>query len=136
MTARDLAELKEFLKNLREELAKMQGKQEDLADKTEKAPDQDLPEMEGKQKTLDELLKKDLDLAKKILDREKARKMRKPEFPDEPFAGDPKDAGRPRRRRTPRRRPTPRRRARTPTVRSPRRKRTVWTTRKTCSSRP
>jgi hypothetical protein len=90
MTARDLEELKEFLKNLREELAKMQGKQEDLADKTEKAPDKDIPEMEGKQKTLDELLKKDLDLAKKILDREKARKMRK-EFPEEPFVGDPKE---------------------------------------------
>jgi hypothetical protein len=91
MTAQDLAELKDFLKNLREELAKMQGKQEDLADKTDKAPDKELPDVEQKQLTLDELLKKDLDLAKKILDREKARRMRKPEFPDEPFAGDPKE---------------------------------------------
>jgi hypothetical protein len=90
MTARDLEELKEFLKNLREELGKVQGKQEDLADKTEKAPDRNLPELEGKQKTLDELLKKDLDLAKKILDRERARKLKK-EFPEEPFAGDPKE---------------------------------------------
>jgi hypothetical protein len=91
MTARDLEELKEFLKNLRDELGKWQGKQEDLADKTDKAPEKDIPELEGKQKTLDELLKKDLDLAKKILDREKARRMRKPDFPDEPFAGDPKE---------------------------------------------
>jgi hypothetical protein len=92
MTAQDLAELKEFLKNLREELAKMQGKQEDLAEKTDKAPDKELPDIEQKQLTLDELLKKDLDLAKKILDREKARRMlRKPEFPYEPFAGDPKE---------------------------------------------
>jgi hypothetical protein len=90
MTARDLEELKEFLKNLRQELGKMQGKQEDLADKTEKASERDIPEMEGKQKTLDELLKKDLDLAKKILDRERARKLKK-EFPEEPLAGDPKE---------------------------------------------
>lgn len=102
MTARDLEELKEFLKNLRAELGKLQGKQEDLADQTEKAPDRDLPEFEGKQKTLDELLKKDLDLAKKILDREKARKMRKPEFPDDPLSGDPKE-----RRTAPREEDTP-----------------------------
>jgi hypothetical protein len=90
MTARDLEDLREFLKNLRQELGKMQGKQEDLADRTEKAPDKDIPDFEGKQKTLDELLKKDLDLAKKILDREKARKLKK-DFPEEPFAGDPKE---------------------------------------------
>lgn len=90
MTARDLEELKEFLKNLRQELGKVHGKQEDLADKTEKAPDKNIPDFEGKQKTLDELLKKDLDLAKKILDRERARKLKK-EFPEEPFAGDPKE---------------------------------------------
>ncbi|HEX3149024.1 MAG TPA: hypothetical protein VHR66_13165 [Gemmataceae bacterium] len=90
MTARDLEDLKEFLKNLREELARMQGKQEDLADKTEKAPDKELPELDKKQTTLDELLKKDLDLAKKILDRERARKLRK-EFPDDLAAGDSKE---------------------------------------------
>lgn len=91
MTARDLEELKDFLKNLREELAKLQGKQEDLVDQTEKAKDPELPEVEKKQLTLDELLKKDLDLAKKILEREKARNMRKPQFPDDPLAGDPKE---------------------------------------------
>jgi hypothetical protein len=83
MTARDLEDLKDFLKNLREDLKQLQGKQEDLADKTEKAPDSDLPDVEQKQLTLDELLKKDLDLAKKILDREKARRLLK-DFPEEP----------------------------------------------------
>jgi hypothetical protein len=68
----------------------MQGKQEDLAEKTAKAPDRDMPEREGEQRTLDELLKKDLDLAKKILDRERARKLKK-EFPEEPSAGGPKE---------------------------------------------
>jgi phage shock protein A len=90
MTARDLEELKDFLKNLREELAKLQGKQEDLAEKTEEAADSELPEIEKKQLSLDELLKKDLELAKKILEREKTRSMRKPQFPDDPFIGEPK----------------------------------------------
>jgi len=84
MTARDLEELKDFLKNLREELAKHQGKQEGLADQTEIAPDKALPELEGKQATLDELLKKDLDLAKKILDKEKARRLKKPQDDSSP----------------------------------------------------
>jgi hypothetical protein len=89
MTARELQDLKDFLKNLREELARTQGKQEDLADKTDKSADQDLPDLDGKQKTLDELVTKDLDLAKKILERERARQMRK-EFPESP-AGDEKE---------------------------------------------
>jgi hypothetical protein len=83
MTARDLEDLKDFLKNLREELAQLQGKQEDLVDKTEKAQDKDLPEVEQKQLTFDELLKKELDLAKKILDRERAKRLLK-EFPEAP----------------------------------------------------
>lgn len=83
MTARDLEDLKDFLKNLREDLKQLQGKQDDLADKTEKVADKDLPNIEEKQLTLDELLKKDLDLAKKILEREKAMRMLK-EFPQEP----------------------------------------------------
>jgi cell division septum initiation protein DivIVA len=90
MTARDLEELKEFLKNLRQELAKHQGKQEDLADKTEKAPDSALPEFEGKQASLDELLKKDLDLAKKILEKEKARRLTRPDSSDDPSRAEPK----------------------------------------------
>jgi hypothetical protein len=83
MTAGDLAELKEFLKNVREELAKMQGKQEDLVDKTEKSADKELPEVEQKQLAFDEMLKQDLDLAKKVLDRESAKGLRKPESPDD-----------------------------------------------------
>ena len=71
----------------------MQGRQEDLADKTEKAPGEELPDIEKKQLTLDDLLKKDLDLAKKILDREKAKRVHKPEFPDDPPNGDRKERG-------------------------------------------
>jgi hypothetical protein len=93
MTARDLEDLKEFLKDLRQELAKHQGKQEDLFDKTGKAPDPVIPELEGKQATLDGLLKKDLDRAKKVLDQEKARRLTKPDFADDPARrkGGPKE---------------------------------------------
>jgi hypothetical protein len=91
VNARDLEELKDVLKNLRDELAKLQGKQEDLADETQKSADNEVPEIEKKQLTLDEQLKKDLDLARKLLDREKAKQLPRSEFPDDPFKGTPKE---------------------------------------------
>ena len=101
-TAMDLEALKDHLKNLREELAKLQGNQEDLLDDTDKASETELPEVEKKQATLDELLKKQLDLAKKIFEREKTRNLLKQQLPDDPFTNDPKERkGTPKENKTP-----------------------------------
>jgi hypothetical protein len=84
-TAKSLEELKDILKALREDLANLQGKQENLADQTAKAKDPELPEIEKKQFSLDDLLKMDLEQAKKILDRERTRRMEKRDLPSDPF---------------------------------------------------
>jgi hypothetical protein len=83
-SARTLEELKETLKSLRDELGKHQMNQQDLADKTEQAPDKDIPDFEGKQTSLDKVLQRDLDLAKKLLDQEKARRMQQPDLVGKP----------------------------------------------------
>ena len=84
-TARSLEELKDVLKALREDLANLQGKQENLADQTAKVKDPELPAIEKKQFSLDDLLKMDLEQAKKILDRERARRIEKKDLPTDPF---------------------------------------------------
>ena len=83
--ATSLEELKDVLKALREDLANLQGKQETLADQTTKATEPELPAIEKKQFSLDDLLKADLEQAKKILDRERARRMEKKDLPADPF---------------------------------------------------
>ena len=98
-TANDLEDLKDVLKALREDLAKLQDKQEQLADQTEKAKDPELPAVEKKQFSLDDLLKKDLDQAKKLLDRERTKRMQKKDLPTDPFQpalGGPASKGEPR----------------------------------------
>lgn len=70
LSANELAELKEFLKNLREQLAQRQHQQEGLATQTQQATPNDVPRFAEEQKKLNPFVKQDLDAAKKILERE------------------------------------------------------------------
>jgi hypothetical protein len=88
LTARDLKELRDHLARLRDELKRQKGKQEDLKGQTTKAPAKDLPDLEKKQDHLEFDLFKVLDLAKKLQDAEKGKRLnrkRKPQRPKSPY---------------------------------------------------
>jgi hypothetical protein len=89
MSARDLEQLKDFIAKLREHLKSMKGKQDDLANETDRAdsPD-DVKKAKGKQEDLEKQLEKLLARAKMLLDKEGREK---PEFPDAPYRADEKD---------------------------------------------
>jgi hypothetical protein len=89
LTARELEELRDYLTRLQDELKRFGGKQEDVHSETEKAPDTDLPNLEKKQEPLDRQFDNLADQLRKLLDKDKARRMkRRPEFPDEPYTPD------------------------------------------------
>ncbi len=87
LTARDLEDLKNFLKAREEELKRLEGQQADLAAAAPQAPEVLLPDVEKRQAELDPREEKALTDAQALLDAEKLRRLRKddPDFPDAPF---------------------------------------------------
>ncbi len=87
LTARDLEDLKNFLKAREEELKRLEGQQADLAAAVPQAPEVLLPDVEKRQAELDPKEEKALADAQALLDAEKLRRVRKedPDFPDAPF---------------------------------------------------
>jgi len=87
LTARDLEDLKNFLKAREEELKKLEGQQADLAGSTPQAPEILLPDVEKRQAELDPKEEQALADARALLDAEKMRRVRKedPDFPAAPF---------------------------------------------------
>jgi hypothetical protein len=85
----DLADLKNFLDALRHQLKQLEGREGELMDATAKVPDVMLPDVEKRQDDLETEANPKLAQAKKLLnadDLKKLRKrMRKPEFPDAPY---------------------------------------------------
>ena len=86
MTARDLAELQEFLKAQAAELQRLGGQQEELAEFTPAAPELLLPDLEKRQEILEGQEDRALADARQLLDAEKLRRMgrRDPDFPAAP----------------------------------------------------
>jgi hypothetical protein len=90
LTARDLEQLRDYINKMREQLAKMKGRQDDLRKDAEN--DQDLAKAKKKQEDLEKQLDKLLADAKKLL--EKKRRKRDaddPEFPDAPYRAEGKE---------------------------------------------
>jgi len=87
LTARDLEDLKKFLKAREEEIKRLEGQQADLAGTTPQAPEILLPDVEKRQGELDPREDKALADARALLDAEKLRRVRKedPDFPAAPF---------------------------------------------------
>lgn len=87
LTARDLEDLKNFLKAREEELKKLEGQQAELAGATPQAPEVLVPDIEKRQDLLDPKEEKALADARALLDAEKLRRVKKedPDFPAAPF---------------------------------------------------
>ncbi|MDR3635188.1 MAG: hypothetical protein P4L84_15395 [Isosphaeraceae bacterium] len=87
LSARELQELMDFLKAREDELKRLEGQQQQLAEATPKAAEMLLPDIEKRQGELDPMEDKALDEARQLLDAEKLRRMRKddPDFPMAPF---------------------------------------------------
>ncbi len=86
LSARELQELMEFLKARAEELKRLEGQQEQLAQATPKAPDVILPDIEKRQGELDPKEDQALDEARQLLNAERMRRLRgDPDFPNAPF---------------------------------------------------
>ena len=92
LTARDLADLQDFLKAREEELKRLEGEQAELAGATPQAPKVILPDIEKRQGMLDPQVEKALADAMALRDAEKRRPLNKddPDFPANPFQ--PEDA--------------------------------------------
>jgi hypothetical protein len=89
LTARELEELRDYLARLQDEMKRFGGKQEQVHEETEKAPDKDLPDLDRKQSGLDKQFEDLADQVRKLLDSDRARRMkRRPNFPDEPYTPD------------------------------------------------
>jgi hypothetical protein len=89
LTADELKELRDYLARLQEEMKRFGGRQEKVHEETEKAADKDLPAEEKKQAPLDRQFEDLAKQLKKLLDSDKARRMkRRPNFPDEPYTPD------------------------------------------------
>jgi len=86
MKAQELQDLQDFLAKLRQEMRRLQIDQDQLLKGTKKAPDDLLKEMEAKQKDLDKDADTSFAKLKKLLNADKAKRMkRKPSFPDQPY---------------------------------------------------
>ena len=68
LSARKLAELKDFLKQFREEMDRLKGRQMELEDQGDRAADADLPKVEKDQDLFDEMLKKKKENLQALLD--------------------------------------------------------------------
>lgn len=87
LSERELAELREFIKNLREELKQFQGEEKKLVDAALKVPEVMLPDVEKRQDDLEKKADPDLEQARNLLNaKDKVRPRRKPDFPDSPYA--------------------------------------------------
>jgi hypothetical protein len=91
MTARELAELKDFLKRWQEEMSKLKDRQMDLAGDADKAPDSELAKVEKNQDAFDHILDDKKQRLQKLMEQARKRRQRHPELPDDPFAADPKE---------------------------------------------
>lgn len=91
MTARELAELKEFLKRWREEMERLKDRQTDIAGDTEKAKDNELPKVEKEQEFFDHLFDQKKKRLQDFMEQSRKRRQKDPMFPDDPFAADPKE---------------------------------------------
>ena len=91
LSARDLQALRDFIAEMREEMKRLEGNQEQVLDAAKSAPDILLPDVQAKQEGLDRATARAVDDARAL---QNARAMRaarrRPEFPDRPH--DP-DAG-------------------------------------------
>jgi hypothetical protein len=92
LTERELKDLQDYLAKLREDMKILQQRQQNLADKTDKADANDVAKTEKNQMDLDKDLEKLLADARKVL----AAKKRKPrgddpEFPEAPYTPDGKE---------------------------------------------
>jgi hypothetical protein len=87
LTARDLEDLKNFLKEHAEELKRLEGQQEQLAEATPNAPEVLMPDIEKRQDALEKQEDRALDQARELLNSEQLRRMRRkdPEFPAAPY---------------------------------------------------
>ncbi len=86
LSARELEELKKFIEQLRQQLQAMKGKQDDLANDTDRADSSaDVKKAKGKQEDLEKQLEDLLAKAKKLLHK---KDRDRPEFPDAPFRDD------------------------------------------------
>jgi hypothetical protein len=85
LTARELKELRDYLARMAQQLKDLQGKQEDLFNKTPGA--KDIARAEQDQANIEKALEKALADAKNLLASAKKRKPRRkpPEFPDSPY---------------------------------------------------
>jgi hypothetical protein len=88
ITGRDLEDLKDFIKKLREQLRTAKGKQDDLSGERDKGGDP--MKTRAKQEDLEKDLEKLLAKARALLDK-KDRDKKGPEFPDAPYRADEKD---------------------------------------------
>src|SRR5690242_6981753 len=92
LSARELEELRNFLAQMREEMKRLQGKQEEVSRETAEARSaEELARAEARQNRLDRELENLMGDARKLLDRnqmarDKRRldRLRRPEFPDAP----------------------------------------------------
>ena len=92
MSAAELAELKDFLKGLREQLKEMKNLQGDLAKNTEKAPAAELPMIEGKQDVIEKQSDTKIDQAKNVLDKKRLERLKKNlNLPDAPYTPEGKE---------------------------------------------
>ncbi len=87
MTARELADLKEFIDAMRKDLKNLQGVQEELlGDNMKDLSDRLFEKLKEEQQKLDEESDKELAEARKVLDSEELRRMRdQPQFPKRPY---------------------------------------------------
>jgi hypothetical protein len=91
LSARELAELKDFLRQLGAEMERLKGRQMELEDQGEKASDNDLGRVEQQQQQFDEMLKKKKENLQALLDEVRRRRERDPMLPEDPFMADPKE---------------------------------------------
>jgi hypothetical protein len=86
LTARDLAELKDFIDRLRKELKGLKGNQQELIDLNKTAKDLLRPELAKEQSKLEKKADKPLADTRKLQDSEKMKKMRRrPKLPKAPY---------------------------------------------------
>lgn len=80
-----LRELRDFIKNLREELDRLQGQEEQLRQRTAKADANELAKIDKEQTFVEDLLEQKFEQTKKLLDSaNKAKRKRPKDLPKEP----------------------------------------------------
>lgn len=89
LTARDLADLRDFIEAMKKDLDVLKGTQEDLiADNENDLSDRLLEKLEEAQDDLDDEAMDKLADARKLQDMEAMKQLRQPNFPDRPFDPD------------------------------------------------